>query len=172
VRGLRIEHFYETAVTVTGGKWALEGCEVLSSRAPNRACVGVVLRNASSAEVLNCLIRDCSAAVLLSSTRAHLLARGTSLLNARAAIESVRAGVLDVQECTFEVGTNDVGLRIAHDTAGVVCANRVLGPGSLWGRLAPPPAVRYRAHEDEGADAAHGEQEAADVPYVPPELFW
>ena len=34
--GLRIEHFYETAVTVLGGRWALKACEVVSSRGAMR----------------------------------------------------------------------------------------------------------------------------------------
>ena len=59
-------------------------------------------------------------------------------------IVSIRGGHLDVQECRCEIGANDVGLRVAADTAGVVRANAVHGVGSRWGRLAPPVAVRFR----------------------------
>ena len=31
LRGLRVEHFYETAVSVQGGHWTLEQCEVCSA---------------------------------------------------------------------------------------------------------------------------------------------
>ena len=151
LRRLRIEHFYEIAVTILGGRWALEGCEVASSRAPNRACAGVVLRNVSSVEVTRCTITGCSSAVLLSSAHARLIARATSFANARHVIEAIRGGHIDVQRCTFGTGANDVGMRIAADTAGVVRANSVNGGGTLWGRIEPPVAMQYAEQGDEDA---------------------
>lgn len=143
LRGLRIEHFYETAVTISSGRWTINGCEIASSRAPNRACVAIVLRNVSSIQVDSCWIGDCSAAVQLSSARAMLQARSSSFGNARCAIEAIRGGHIDVQRCTFDVGSCDVGMRIAPDTEGVVQANRVRGAGSLWGRTVPSAVVKY-----------------------------
>ena len=157
LRGLRIEHFYETAVTILGGVWALEDCEVVSSRAPARACVGVVLRGLSAVEVLDTTISGCSSAVLLSSTHARLFSRHTTFANARSAIEALRGGRLDVQHCAFDVPHScDVGMRVAADTAGVVLSNRASGNGSLWGRLDPPSGVIAEEGEHEEGQGAEG----------------
>jgi nitrous oxidase accessory protein NosD len=142
LRGLRIEHFYETAITVLSGRWLLQECVVTSSRGTSRACVGMVLRGASVIELDGCSISDCSSAVLLSSASAQLHARSTAFSNTRSAVESLRGGHIDVQRCSFTVlTTHDVGMRIAADTAGTVADNSVSGDGTLWGRLAPPPSV-------------------------------
>ena len=119
-----------------------------SSRAPLRACVGVVLRNVSAVELRGGVISGCSSAVLLSSAHARLVARDATFANARSTIEVVRGGHLDVQRCHFDLGPNDVGLRIAADTAGAVGANQVRGGGSLWGRLEPPRSVRTDVDAD------------------------
>ena len=154
VRGIRFEHFYETAVTVLGGRWALKACEIASSRAPNRACAGVVLRGTAAVEVSESIISGASSALILSSASARLLARHTTLTNTRAAIEALRAGYVDVQQCVFDaMHGGDVGLRLAADTAGVVGRNTVRGDESfLWGRLIPPKLVQTPSSEDDGDD--------------------
>ena len=144
--GVRIEHFYETAVTILGGPWEIGRCEIVSSRAPNRACVGVVLRNISSVRLYDCTISGCSAAVLISSAQARVTARETAFSNVRAAIEAVRGGHIDVQRCRFGVGLNggahgDVGVRIAADTLGTVSWNNVPNEEYLFGSFAPPARV-------------------------------
>ena len=57
-----------------------------------------------------------------------------------------------MQRCRFDIGPNDVGLRLPHDAAGVVRSNAVRGGGSLWGRLAPPAHVVSDGFEEEGGD--------------------
>ena len=171
LRGVRLEHFYETAVTVLGGRWALERCEVASSRAASRACVGVVLRGRASVSVTDsCDISGCSSAVLLSSAHATLHARDSRFANARAAIATERGAHVDVQRCVFEgLGATDVGLRLAFDTTGRVCANDVRGGAAgatedtmLWGRVGLPPLGVTTAPELE--DAAPGRPEQHPQP--------
>ena len=58
--GLRLRHFYDTAITVLGGHWVLEGCVIESSRGEQRACAGVVLRNGARVELRGCTIRGSS----------------------------------------------------------------------------------------------------------------
>ena len=58
--GLRLRHFYDTAITVLGGHWVLEGCVIESSRGEQRACAGVVLRNGARVELRGCTIRGAS----------------------------------------------------------------------------------------------------------------
>ena len=159
LRGIRFEHFYETAVTVLAGRWAVEDCEIASSRAPNRACVGVVLRGGAAVDVRGCTISGCSAAVLLSSSLARLYARDTDFANTRAAIEALRAGCLDVQGCRFDATHGgDVGMRLAADTAGIVCQNTVRGDESyLWGRVIPPRMVQIS--QEQGGQASEDAHE-------------
>jgi len=40
LRNLRLTHFYNPAVTLLGGEWRLEGCQIDSSRKNARACAG------------------------------------------------------------------------------------------------------------------------------------
>ena len=154
LRRLRMEHFYETAVTVGGGTWALDECVIVSSRAPSRACAGVVLRGRANVELHGGRITGCSSAVLLSSPHARLVARGVCFANARSTVEAYRGGEVDVERCTFSLALNDVGMRVADDTRGVVKGNRVDGRGGMFGRLLPPPRVDYSADPGPDADAA------------------
>ena len=120
-----------------------------------------MLRNVSSVQVTRCVISGCSSAVLLSSSYARLTARDTHFVNARNVIEVIRGGHIHVQHCKFEIGSNDVGMRIAADTAGVVCHNRVCGEGSIWGRVEPPVGVQHDLVLGP-ADLAEAELAAAD----------
>ena len=78
----------------------------------------------------------------------HLRPHQCSLANTRAAIAAERPGRVDVRNCSFDLSTNDVGFRLAADTHGVVCHNRQLGSGSLWGRLGPPHTIDLLAPDE------------------------
>ena len=157
--GLRVEHFYETAITVLGGWWTLENLEVVSSQAPKRACVGVLLRAAAHVDVVHSVITSASSVITLGSPHASLVAHDCTFGNTRAAIASERGGKLDVRRCSFSLELpSDVGFRLAADTRGFVGMGLLVSPstsgGSLWGRVLPPKAVCVEAEEaDEGAGA-------------------
>ena len=146
LRGVRVEHFYETAVTVMSGRWVLEQCHVVSSRAPSRACASVVLRGVCMAELEGCVVTGCSSAVLVSSSAAKLLARRCSFGNARAAISSERGGHIDVEGCGFDMtqSSGDVGFRLHTSTVGRVaeCEVAEVRGMQLWGRIHPPVGVQ------------------------------
>ena len=152
LRGLTISHYYETAVTVTGGHWVLDGCRIESSRGDKaRACVGVVVRNGALVELRNCVIRACSTAVLLSGTsRPALKADGTQFLNVRSAVSTDCKSTLELRRCEFETTTgSDVPLLLGPATVGAVSAdNTVRGGGSLFGRDRPPPGVALTPSDD------------------------
>ncbi|KOO29366.1 hypothetical protein Ctob_009865 [Chrysochromulina tobinii] len=157
--GLRVEHFYETAITVLGGWWTLENLEIVSSQAPKRACVGVLLRAAAHVDVVHSVITGASSVITLGSPHASLVAHDCTFGNTRAAIASERGGKLDVRRCSFSLELpSDVGFRLAADTRGFVGMGLLVSPttsgGSLWGRVLPPKAVCVEAEEaDEGAAA-------------------
>ena len=88
--------------------------------------------------------------MLVASSGASLIARECSLANTRNAIASERAGRIDVRNCSIELSTHDVGFKLAADTSGVVCHNRQVGAGSLWGRLPPPHTMRLMPPEEDG----------------------
>ena len=157
--GLRVEHFYETAITVLGGWWTLENIEVVSSQAPKRACVGVLLRAAAHVDVVQSVITGASSVITLGSPHASLVAHDCTFGNTRAAIASERGGVVDVRRCSFSLELpSDVGFRLAADTRGFVGVGLLASPstsgGSLWGRVLPPKEVCVEAEEaDEGVAA-------------------
>jgi len=157
--GLRVEHFYETAITVLGGWWTLENLEIVSSQAPKRACVGVLLRAAAHVDVVHSVITGASSVITLGSPHASLVAHDCTFGNTRAAVASERGGKLDVRRCSFSLELpSDVGFRLAADTRGFVGMGLLVSPttsgGSLWGRVLPPKAVCVEAEEaDEGAAA-------------------
>ena len=147
---VRVEHFYDTAVTAFGGKWCLNDVQIVSSRAPSRACVGVVLRGSDTQVTLNaCVISDCSAAVQLASTTSRLFAHDSIFQNARVIIEALKSGFIDLRRSSLDVSNHsDVGLRLASDTVGMIALNTVTGNGSLWGRALPP----YGVEEDDARE--------------------
>ena len=146
LRGVQVDHFYETAITVLAGDWLLERCGVASSRAPARACVSLVLRAAATVSMEGCELSGCSSGVLLSSAAAKLVARGCAFRNVRAAIASERGGRIEVDHCAFDLAQSlgDVGFKLAGDTVGHVSECEIgeaQGP-QLWGRIVPPEGVR------------------------------
>jgi len=146
LRGLTFQHFYHTALTVTGGHWVLDGCSIQSSRA-SRACAGIAIRNDAHVELVSCTITSCSHAALLSSRACSLRARDTTFTNVRAAIVSEKAGHIDVRDCSFHVqNPHDVAMRLCDETSGTFVNNAV--SGSVWGRVAPPPAVVLTLEQD------------------------
>ena len=154
LHGVRIEHFYETAVTILGGVWTLDRCEIVSSRGASRACVGVVLRNSSALRLDACAVAGCSCAVLLSSALSALAAAHCRFGNFRAAIGSAKGGEVDVHDCSFDLqNASDVAFRLAAPTVGVVASNAAHSSGGgplpaselLWGRNAPPHGIRSHA---------------------------
>lgn len=100
----------ETAVTLQGGRWRFDMCDIVSSRAPSRACAAVVLRGYSEVQAVGCNITGCSSAVLLSSAHARFSARQCNFANTRAAIAAERGACLDVRECVFSISQHDAGL--------------------------------------------------------------
>ncbi len=135
LRGLTIAHYYDTALTVTGGHWVLEDCEicrydpnpaapdpatlrpwpspaprVLCSSRISRASGSIILRHVASLELRRCTIRDCAIGVLLDRQETRLTAVECRFINTKEAVSTRRGGAVHLERCRFE--RNDVALRL------------------------------------------------------------
>jgi len=168
-------------VRIIGGRWAIEGCIVESSRArgrssrdrSRRASSSLLITLGGSLELRASQIRDCRKGVHLQDTATsaqcgELTVRGCRFVNCAVAIESA-GGHLDVRGTAFE--GNDVALRLDASVSGTAAANTLDGP--CFGRFSRPLSFCCRgntfAAEGDSDVTQESEGDSSEEGAAPPE---
>ena len=166
VEGLKIEHFMESAVVVSGGqvttkpRWELRNCEITSSRKRSRSSTAIQIFPGGHLSLVGVSIDSAVHAVCVDGTPGRLSAVDCTFTNTKEAIVTRGGGRLSVEDSTFR--SNNTAFLLDEHVIGVSRRNLV-ADGSMFGKFLRPAGFRCHSNTYASPDENADEDEVDDV---------